>query len=42
MREIELMIRKSSLKDVELWLLQQYAEIDAELTELKKERELEK
>jgi len=34
MEKIELLIRKSALKDVELWLQQQYAEIDAELLKL--------
>lgn len=30
-REIELLIRKSALKDVEIWLNQQYLEIENEL-----------
>lgn len=33
-KEIELLIRKSALKDVELWLQEQYAEIDKELAKL--------
>lgn len=47
MNEVELLIRKSTLKDVEilllqeksipLWLIQQYAEIDAKLNKLKGE-----
>lgn len=36
--EIELLIRKSALKDVELWLYQQYAEIDAKLEAIKKDK----
>jgi hypothetical protein len=34
MEKLELMIRKNALKDVELWLYQQYAEIDAKIAEL--------
>lgn len=34
-QEIELLIRKSALKDVELWLYQEYAKIDELLAELK-------
>jgi hypothetical protein len=34
MREIELLARKIALKDVELWLYEQYAEIDKELAQL--------
>lgn len=30
-RELELLIRKNALKDVEVWLNQQYIEIEAEL-----------
>lgn len=30
-KETELLIRKNALKDVEVWLYQQYAEIDKEL-----------
>lgn len=32
--EIELLIRKAALKDVELWLYQQYAEIDEQLRQV--------
>ena len=35
MTELELLIRKGALKDVEIWLQQQYAEIDKELLALK-------
>ena len=35
--ELELLIRKNALKDVELWLYQQYTEIDAEMEKLKNE-----
>jgi hypothetical protein len=31
MEKIELLIRKNALKDVEVWLYQQYAEIDKQL-----------
>ena len=34
MEKLELLIRKNALKDVELWLYQQYAEIDAKIAEL--------
>jgi len=33
-KETELLIRKNALKDVEIWLNQQYLEIDRELLEL--------
>lgn len=33
-KEIELLIRKSALKDVEIWLYQQYEEINEELEKL--------
>lgn len=36
--EIELLIRKSALKDVELWLYQQYAEIEKELMQFTEDR----
>lgn len=36
-REIELLIRKSTLKDLEQWLLREYIKIDAELKELKQD-----
>lgn len=38
-RQLELIIRKIALKDVELWLYQQYAEIDEELEKIKAENE---
>jgi hypothetical protein len=38
MTEIELLIRKSTLKDVELWLNEQYAEIDKELVQFTEDR----
>lgn len=38
MTEIELLIRKNALKDVELWLYQQYAEIDKELMQFVEDR----
>ncbi len=34
-KELELLIRKNALKDVEVWLNEQYAEIDNELRGLK-------
>ena len=36
--ELELLIRKSALKDVELWLHQQYAEIEKELMRFTEDR----
>ncbi len=36
-RELELLIRKNTLKDVEIWLNQQYVEIENELNKLKGE-----
>lgn len=36
--ELELLIRKSALKDIELWLNQQYAEIDKELMQFTEDR----
>lgn len=38
MTELELLIRKSTLKDVELWLQQQYIEIEKELMLLVEDR----
>jgi len=38
-REIELIIRKSTLKDVELWLAQQYDEINKELLKLQEAKQ---
>jgi len=35
---LELLIRKSTLKDVELWLQQQYIEIEQELLALTEDR----
>lgn len=37
-REIELLIRKTTLKDVEVWLNEQYAEIERELMALAEDR----
>lgn len=37
-REHELLIRKSALKDVEIWLYQQYVEINNELMSLVEDR----
>jgi hypothetical protein len=37
--EIELLIRKNALKDVEIWLHQQYAEIDEKLKEVQNGQE---
>lgn len=37
-KEIQLLIRKNALKDVELWLHQQYAEIDKELMQFVEDR----
>ena len=34
MTELELMVRKIALKDVELWLNEQYLEIEKQLLEL--------
>lgn len=39
--EIELLIRKNALKDVEVWLYQQYEEISRELDEIRASNELE-
>lgn len=36
---IELLIRKTALKDVELWLNQQYVEIDKKLEQLEENEE---
>jgi hypothetical protein len=36
--EIELLIRKNALKDVELWLYEQYAEIDKQLMAFTEDR----
>ena len=36
-REIELLIRLVALKDVEIWLKQQYIEIQEELDEIKQQ-----
>lgn len=38
MKELELLIRKNALKDVELWLYEQYAEIDKELIQFTEDR----
>jgi len=37
--ELELLIRKAALKDVEVWLHQQYAEIDEKLKEVQNGQE---
>lgn len=37
MEKIELLIRKTTLKDLELWLQQQYTEIDKALELLEKD-----
>ena len=37
-KEIELLIRKNALKDVEIWLNQQYVAIEAELMECAEDR----
>ena len=37
-REIELLIRKNALKEVEIWLNQQYVEIENELMGLTEDR----
>lgn len=37
-KELELLIRKNALKDVELWLYKQYAEIEAELMTFTEDR----
>jgi len=39
--ELELLIRKNALKDVEIWLYQQYEEIGRELDEIRASNELE-
>lgn len=36
---LELLTRKAALKDVEVWLYEQYTEIDAELNELEAEQD---
>lgn len=36
---IELLIRKTALKDVELWLNQQYADIDKKLEQIEESEE---
>lgn len=38
METIELLIRKNALKDMELWLVQQTADIDTRLAEIEKEK----
>ena len=38
-RKAELLIRKITLKDLEIWLQEQYAEIDAQLLEIEKAKE---
>lgn len=38
MTELELLIRKNTLKEVELWLYQQYAEINKELMQFTEDR----
>lgn len=40
-KELELLIRKNALKDVEVWLYQQYEEIARELDEIRASNELE-
>ncbi len=37
---IELLIRKNALKDVEIWLNQQYVEIDKKLEQLEENEEV--
>ncbi len=37
-KETELLIRKNALKDVEIWLNQQYVAIEAELMSLTEDR----
>ena len=37
--ELELIIRKSTLKDLELWLNQQYLEIEQELVKIKEKND---
>lgn len=37
-KELELLIRKNALKDVELWLYKQYAEIEKELMSFTEDR----
>lgn len=37
-KEIELLIRRNALKDVELWLYRQYTEIEKELEVLQGEK----
>ena len=36
-KKLELLIKKTALKNVELWLYQQYAEIDKELATLEEQ-----
>ena len=36
-KKLELLIRKNALKDVEIWLNQEYLKIETELKELKNE-----
>lgn len=38
MSELELLIRKNALKDVELWLYEEYAKIDKELMQFTEDR----
>lgn len=38
MSELELLIRKNTLKNVELWLYEQYAEIDKQLMQFTEDR----
>lgn len=39
-RKTELLIRKMALKDVEIWLNEQYLEIEKELSKLNSESEV--
>jgi len=38
-RKLELLIKKNTLKSIELWLYEQYDEIDRELNQIAKEEE---
>jgi len=39
MSELRLLIRKEALKDLEIWLNQQYLEIEQEITKLKENKD---
>lgn len=38
MESVELLVRKNALKDMELWVVQQIADVDTRLAEIEKEK----